>query len=134
MPPIGRVCNRHRRFFKALNINQRFSTAYHPQTQGQVENNNKWLEMYIHMFCNHQQNNWADLLHTAEFTYNNHHHPLIGMSPFKANVGYDMDLMGTGPTCSVDVPLRLAHLKRLHKHCKLWLTEAQKKQARNYDK
>lgn len=34
-------------FFKALNINQRCSMAYHPQTQGQVENNNKWVEMYI---------------------------------------------------------------------------------------
>ena len=79
-----------RRFFKALNIDQRFSTAYHPQTQGQVENNNKWVEMYIRMFCNHEQNNWASLLHTAEFAYNNHHHPSTGMSPFKANTGYDM--------------------------------------------
>ena len=34
-------------FFKALGIDQQFSTAYHPQTQGQVENNNKWLETYI---------------------------------------------------------------------------------------
>jgi len=41
-----------RRFFKALNINQQFSTAYHPQTQGQVENNNKWVETHIRMFCN----------------------------------------------------------------------------------
>ena len=40
------------RFFKALNIDQQFSTAYHPQTQGQVENNNKWVETYIRMFCN----------------------------------------------------------------------------------
>ena len=39
-------------FFKALNIDQQFSTAYHPQTQGQVENNNKWVETYIQMFCN----------------------------------------------------------------------------------
>jgi len=86
------------RFFKALHIDQRFSTAYHPQTQGQVENNNKWLETYIHMFCNHQQNNWANLLHTTEFTYNNHSHPSIGMSPFKANNGYDMTLTGDSPT------------------------------------
>jgi len=41
-----------RRFFKALNIDQQFSTAYHPQTQGQVENNNKWVETYTRMFCN----------------------------------------------------------------------------------
>ena len=34
-------------FFKGLGINQRFSTPYHPQTQGQVENNNKWIKTYI---------------------------------------------------------------------------------------
>jgi len=33
-----------RKMFKALGIEQRFSTAYHPQTQGQVENLNGWLE------------------------------------------------------------------------------------------
>jgi hypothetical protein len=114
------------RFFKALNIDQRFLTAYHPQTQGQVENNNKWVETYICMFCNHQQNDWADLLHTAEFAYNNHHHPLIGMSPFRANTGYDMTLTGEGPTQGRDTPLRLALLTRLHTQCKLWLEQAQK--------
>ena len=36
-----------KRFFKGLGINQRFSTPYHPQTQGQVENLNKWMETYI---------------------------------------------------------------------------------------
>ena len=121
-------------FFKALNIDQRFSTAYHPQTQGQVENNNKWVETYVRMFCNHQQNNWADLLHLAEFAYNNHHHPSIGMSPFKANNGYDMDLTGDSPTRGRDIPLRLAHLKKLHERCKLWLDQAQKKQQKHHDK
>ena len=77
---------------------------YHPQTQGQVENNNKWVETYIHMFCNWQQNNWANLLHTAEFAYNNHHHPSIRMSPFKANFGYDMTLTPTGDTQGMDYP------------------------------
>jgi len=57
------------------------------------------------MFCNHQQNNWVTLLHMAEFAYNNHHHPSIGMSPFKANNGYDMTLMGEGLTQGKDIPL-----------------------------
>ena len=122
-----------RRFFKALGIDQRFSTAYHPQTQGQVENNNKWLETYIRMFCNHQQNDWADLLHLAEFAYKNHNHPSIGMSPFRANLGYDMSLTGEGPTRGHDIPLRLAHLKRLHERCKLWIDQAQRKQRKAYD-
>jgi len=36
--------------YKSLSINQRLSTAYHPESQGQVESNNKWLETYLHMF------------------------------------------------------------------------------------
>ena len=35
--------------YKELGIEPQFSTAYHPQTQGQVENNNKWMEMYLWM-------------------------------------------------------------------------------------
>ena len=37
--------------YKGLSIKPRFSTAYHPQTQGQVENNNKWMETYLRMYC-----------------------------------------------------------------------------------
>ena len=66
---------------------------YHPQTQGQVENNNKWMEMYLQMFCLHQQDDWVDLLPMAEFAYNNHHHPLIDTTPFFANYGYHPTLM-----------------------------------------
>ena len=64
----------------------------HPQTQGQVENNNKWMEMYLHMFCLHRQDDWADLLPMAEFAYNNHHHPSIDTTPFFANYGYHLTL------------------------------------------
>jgi transposase InsO family protein len=114
-----------RRFFKALGINQRFSMAYHPQTQGQVESNNKWLETYLRTFCNHRQNDWADLLHTAEFAYNNHFHPSIGMSPFTANYGYDMSLTGAPQPQGSDTPLRLALLRRLQACCTEWINKAQ---------
>jgi hypothetical protein len=115
-------------FFKALGINQRFSTAYHPQTQGQVESNNRWLETYLRTFCNHQQNDWADLLHLVEFAYNNHFHLSIGMSPFMANYGYDMSLMGAPQPQGSDTPLHLALLRRLQAHCTEWINKAQQVQ------
>ena len=120
-------------FFKALGIDQRFSTVYHPQTQGQVESNNKWLETYLRTFCNHRQNDWADLLHTAEFAYNNHLHPSTGMSPFVANYGYDMSLTGAPQPQGADTPLRLALLRRLQARCKEWIEKAQRTQKRAYD-
>jgi hypothetical protein len=67
--------------------------AYHLQTQGQVENNNKCMETYLRMFCSHRQDNWADLLLMMEFAYNNHHHLSINMTPFFANYGYHPTLM-----------------------------------------
>lgn len=73
---------------KALGVDQWFSPAYHPECQGQVESNNKWLETYLHIFSAYWQDGWVDFLHTEEFTYNNHHHPTIGMTPFYANYGY----------------------------------------------
>ena len=77
-----------RNLYKDLGIDQWFSTAYHPESQGQVESNNKWLETYLRIFSAYRQDDWSDYLHTAEFAYNNHHHPSIGMTPFYANYGY----------------------------------------------
>jgi hypothetical protein len=82
------MANFMKSIYKDLRIEPRFSTAYHPQTQGQVENNNKWMEMYLRMFCSHRQDDWADLLPMAEFAYNNHHHLSIDTTPFFANYGY----------------------------------------------
>jgi hypothetical protein len=85
------------------------------------------------MFCNHQQNNWSELLHTAELAYNNHHHPSIGMSPFKVDNGYDMTLTGSGPTQGHDIPLCLALLKKLQECCQIWLNKAQEQQKQVYN-
>jgi len=71
--------------YKSLGIDQRFSTAYHPQTQGQVESLNRWLETYLRMYISHRQDDWMDYLHKAQFAWNNHYHLVIGMTPFFAS-------------------------------------------------
>ena len=106
------TANFTKNIYKELRIEPRFSTAYHPQTQGQVENNNKWMEMYLRMFCSHQQDDWVDLLPTAEFAYNNHHHPSIDMTPFFANYGYHPTLTNvpsTGQSGESDERIRRIH-------------------------
>jgi len=74
-----------RELYKSLGIEQRLSTAYHPQTQGQVESLNGWLETYLRMFISHRQDDWMDYLHKAQFAWNNHHHSSIGTTPFFAS-------------------------------------------------
>jgi len=50
------------------------TTAYHPQADGQTERVNQELEQYLRVFVNERQDDWDELLLTAEFQYNNHIH------------------------------------------------------------
>jgi transposase InsO family protein len=61
-------------FFKELcaqlEIKQNMSSAYHPQTDGQSERTNQMVETILQIFCNHQQDNWADWLKVAQYMIN----------------------------------------------------------------
>ena len=48
---------------------------------------NQELEQYLHVFCNHRQNDWAEWLPLATFSYNNKIHSATGHSPFFVNHG-----------------------------------------------
>jgi hypothetical protein len=105
--------------YKGLGIEPHFSTAYHLQTQGQVENNNKWMETYLCMFCSHCQDNWADLLLMAEFSYNNHHHPSIDTTLFFVNFGYHLTLSNVPTAAQSDPPdIRMQQIYDVQAECK----------------
>ena len=113
------TANFTKNIYKELGIEPQFSTVYHPQTQGQVENNNKWMETYLWMFCLHQQDDWADLLPTAEFAYNNHHHLSINTTPFFANYGYHPTLMNVPSAGQSDESdERILQIHKTQEECK----------------
>jgi hypothetical protein len=64
-----------------------FSTAYHPQTNGQTERVNQILEDVLRMHVMHQPKKWEDYLPLVEFSYNNGYQESLKMSPFKALYG-----------------------------------------------
>jgi len=72
-----------------LEIQTKLLTAYHPQTDGQIERTNQELEQYLRVFIDHRQEQWPDWLGTAEFAYNNKIHAATKNSPFKVNYGQD---------------------------------------------
>jgi hypothetical protein len=64
-----------------------FSTAYHPQTDGQTERVNQILEDMLRMHVMHQPKKWEDFLPLVEFTYNNGYQESLKMSPFEVLYG-----------------------------------------------
>ena len=71
-----------RALYQRLQISPGFSTAYHPQTDGQLERINQWLEGYLRAYCNHRQDNWVNFLPLAEFCHNSHPNRTTEKSPF----------------------------------------------------
>ena len=65
------------------------STSYHPQTDGQIEIVNKWVEGYLRNYVTTQQRAWVKWLHMGEYCYNTTYHMYINMTPFMALYGYE---------------------------------------------
>ena len=65
----------------------KFSTANHPQTDGQTERINHLLKEYLRHYVTESQWNWVILLGTAQFCYNLHKLSTTEMSPFEIVLG-----------------------------------------------
>ena len=62
-----------------LGVKTALTTAYHPQANGQVERVNQTLEQYLRCFSTYNQDDWTELLPTAELAFNNSAHSVTGM-------------------------------------------------------
>ena len=74
--------------WKKLNVQQSLSTAFHPQTDRETVCVNQEIEQFLQIFCNYQQDNWADHLSFAEFAHNIRAHSAIGCSLFQVWYGF----------------------------------------------
>ncbi|XP_010262237.1 PREDICTED: uncharacterized protein LOC104600803 [Nelumbo nucifera] len=66
-----------------------FSSAYHPQTDGQTEVVNRTIEMYLRCFVGDQPRRWVEYLPWAEYCYSTSYHSSLGMTPFRVVYGRD---------------------------------------------
>jgi len=115
--------------FKLLKVDTILSSAYHPQTDGQSERVNQCLEQFLRCYSNYAQDDWIDLLHFAEFTYNNSFHTAIKTTPFFANYGFNVksDTLVPG-SVDTNIPALNNHLEilvKLEKHLSENLQHAQ---------
>jgi transposase InsO family protein len=120
-------------------VKLRFSTAFHPQTDGQTERMNQVLESYLRCFINTEQTNWPNLLATAQFATNNAVNSTTGLTPFKALYGYDpnFQLRAEDGTSGEEVPAtttRLEKLQELRERLQEAWRKASESQAKHYNK
>ena len=66
---------------------QKLITAYHPQTDGQIERTNQTMEDMLRAFVIDFSDNWDEQLPLAELAYNNSYHSSIQMAPSEALYG-----------------------------------------------
>jgi hypothetical protein len=78
-----------RELAKLLDYQIAASTAYHPQTDGQMEQLNQELETYLHIYCCSNPEEWVEHLPIAKFVHNHRNHDSRNASPFFLMMGYE---------------------------------------------
>ena len=72
---------------QAMGTKLNFSTAFHPQTDGQTERTNQTLEDMLRACVLEFKGAWSKYLPLIEFSYNNSYQATIGMAPYEALYG-----------------------------------------------
>ncbi|KAK8948495.1 hypothetical protein KSP39_PZI006255 [Platanthera zijinensis] len=93
--PVSIISDRDSRFTsrfwqslqEGLGTDLRYSTAYHPQTNGQTERVNQIVEDMIRCYILDHGGAWDERLRLMEFSYNNSYQESLQMAPFEALYG-----------------------------------------------
>ena len=72
---------------KEMGINLKFSTAFHPQTDGQSEQTNQISEDMLQACMFEFKGSWIQYMSLIEFAYNNSYQVTIEMPPYEAIYG-----------------------------------------------
>lgn len=123
---------------RLLKIQNNYSTANHPQSDGQTEIANAEMERYLRTFCAYMQDDWEEHLGLAEFAINANVSETTGISPFFASRGYDPRMVfdirpRLAPDSNIDSPnkeLAIKMAKRLRDIWEFLKNETRLSQAR----
>lgn len=120
--------------WKQLGTKFNMSTAFHPETDGQTERQNRTLEEYLRSYINITQDDWDECLTGAEIAYNNSIHLSTQHTPYYLNFGQHprfgviFDTASIGATNNSDVKQMLDTMQHHIEHAKQCLEEAQQRQ------
>jgi hypothetical protein len=90
------------------------STSFQPETNGQTEQVNQTIEVYVRSYCAYEQNNWVGLLRLAGFACNNSVTTATSLSSFYTNIG--VHRRASWPTKEEPKNPNLVLLRKRHIH------------------
>src|SRR4051812_11375688 len=124
-------------FQEAMGTHLKFSTAYHPQSQSQVERVNQVLEDMLRACVISFGKKWEESLPFAEFSYNNSYQASLKMAPFEVLYGRKcrtpMNWSETGERALIG-PDIIQHAEDQVRVIRERLKAAQSRQKSNYDR
>lgn len=97
----------------------KMSCGHRPQTDGQSERVNRFIEDYVRNYVNCRQTNWDQYLGLAEYAFNAREHSTHGMTPFEADIGYI-------PSSVLDIQLEQITSQKQFKKAKDFLLNQQR--------
>lgn len=82
------VSNYWKTLMNIYGVKLRMSTSRQSQTDGTSNIMNRMIENYCSSYCSYHQNEWDELLSSAEFAYKLTVRDGLGMEPFEVDLGW----------------------------------------------
>ncbi|KAF8751670.1 hypothetical protein RHS01_08248 [Rhizoctonia solani] len=94
-----------RALYQRLGVKPSFLSAYHPESDGQTERVNQFIEFYLRAYVAADHSDWASWLPLAEYAYNNARHSATGKTPFELVYGQNPVMNPSNIPANVQKPI-----------------------------